>query len=200
MKERTKKKQSKNTSLVIISIILIIFLVFIGAGSAYLSGIGTHPHIQTSRGRLSTQKGNSLIEEGTTKGVSSSNKEKKSKAPVSESEKNKASGSEMKKESNQKSNTNSQQEVSTTNENPNNKTESPTYMATYEGVSGYSKVSYDEALAIAKSVAQDGTKVTQDFTHEDTQQVEQQRAEEKAQTIISSIRAQNPDAQINIIN
>ncbi|WP_270243538.1 hypothetical protein [Lactococcus lactis] len=200
MKERTKKKQSKNMSLVIISIILIIFLVFVGAGTAYLSGIGTHPQIQTSQGRLITQKDDDSIGKGTTRIFSSSSVEKKSKSAISESEKSKVSSSEIKKERNKKTDKVSHQEVSTTNQTPNGKTESPTYVATYEGVSGYSKISYDEALAIAKSIAQDDTKETQDSAHEDTQQVAQQNPEEKVQTIISSIRAQNPDAQINIIN
>ncbi|WFR75759.2 hypothetical protein P9166_12670 [Lactococcus lactis] len=78
-----------------------------------------------------------------------------------------------------------------------------TYSAVYNGFTGYSTVSYNEALAIAKSLAENemtttesAQKVTQQSTQQNAQESVQQQELEKT---IESIQAQDPNTQINII-
>lgn len=192
----------KNSLLVIIIFVGVCSLGALGAGAAYLSGIGTKSQLQTAQGHLkatvsSSSRQSSKSKVKTSKTQASEKKASKKKVESSSSFSSSFKQTEQAKELKQKNLT------ASTTAQVNSVITPLTYSAVYNGFRGYSTVSYDEALAIAKSLAENemtttesAQKVTQQSTQQNAQESVQQQELEKT---IESIQAQDPNTQINII-
>ncbi|WP_396443211.1 hypothetical protein [Lactococcus lactis] len=192
----------KNSLLVIIIFVGVCSLGALGAGVAYLSGIGTKSQLQTAQGHLkatvsSSSRQSSKSKVKTSKTQASEKKASKKKVESSSSFSSSFKQTEQAKELKQKNLT------ASTTAQVNSVITPLTYSAVYNGFTGYSTVSYDEALAIAKSLAENemtttesAQKVTQQSTQQNGQESVQQQELEKT---IESIQAQDPNTQINII-
>ncbi|MCB6851379.1 hypothetical protein [Lactococcus lactis] len=192
----------KNSLLVIIIFVGVCSLGALGAGVAYLSGIGTKSQLQTAQGHLkatvsSSSRQSSKSKVKTSKTQASEKKASKKKVESSSSFSSSFKQTEQAKELKQKNLT------ASTTAQVNSVITPLTYSAVYNGFTGYSTVSYDEALAIAKSLAENemtttesAQKVTQQSTQQNAQESVQQQELEKT---IESIQAQDPHTQINII-
>ncbi|ARE21589.1 hypothetical protein P7H71_09460 [Lactococcus lactis] len=192
----------KNSLLVIIIFVGVCSLGALGAGVAYLSGIGTKSQLQTAQGHLkatvsSSSRQSSKSKVKTSKTQASEKKASKKKVESSSSFSSSFKQTEQAKELKQKNLT------ASTTAQVNSVITPLTYSAVYNGFTGYSTVSYDEALAIAKSLAENemtttesAQKVTQQSTQQNAQESVQQQELEKT---IESIQAQDPNTQINII-
>ena len=192
----------KNSLLVIIIFVGVCSLGALGAGAAYLSGIGTKSQLQTAQGHLkatvsSSSRQSSKSKVKTSKTQASEKKASKKKVESSSSFSSSYKQTEKAKDLKQKNQT------ASTTAQVNSVITPLTYSAVYNGFTGYSTVSYDEALAIAKSLAENemttteiAQKVTQQSTQQNAQESVQQQELEKT---IESIQAQDPNTQINII-
>lgn len=192
----------KNSLLVIIIFVGVCSLGALGAGVAYLSGIGTKSQLQTAQGHLkatvsSSSRQSSKSKVKTSKTQASEKKASKKKVESSSSFSSSFKQTEQAKELKQKNLT------ASTTAQVNSVITPLTYSAVYNGFTGYSTVSYDEVLAIAKSLAENemtttesAQKVTQQSTQQNAQESVQQQELEKT---IESIQAQDPNTQINII-
>lgn len=192
----------KNSLLVIIIFVGVCSLGALGAGAAYLSGIGTKSQLQTAQGHFkatvsSSSRQSSKSKVKTSKTQASEKKASKKKVESSSSFSSSFKQTEQAKELKQKNLT------ASTTAQVNSVITPLTYSAVYNGFTGYSTVSYDEALAIAKSLAENemtttesAQKVTQQSTQQNAQESVQQQELEKT---IESIQAQDPNTQINII-
>lgn len=192
----------KNSLLVIIIFVGVCSLGALGAGAAYLSGIGAKSQLQTAQGHLkatvsSSSRQSSKSKVKTSKTQASEKKASKKKVESSSSFSSSFKQTEQAKELKQKNLT------ASTTAQVNSVITPLTYSAVYNGFTGYSTVSYDEALAIAKSLAENemtttesAQKVTQQSTQQNAQESVQQQELEKT---IESIQAQDPNTQINII-
>ncbi|MCA2389571.1 hypothetical protein [Lactococcus sp. NH2-7C] len=192
----------KNSLLLIIIFVGVCSLGALGAGVAYLSGIGTKSQLQTAQGHLkatvsSSSRQSSKSKVKTSKTQASEKKASKKKVESSSSFSSSFKQTEQAKELKQKNLT------ASTTAQVNSVITPLTYSAVYNGFTGYSTVSYDEALAIAKSLAENemtttesAQKVTQQSTQQNAQESVQQQELEKT---IESIQAQDPNTQINII-
>ncbi|BDH82192.1 hypothetical protein [Lactococcus lactis] len=192
----------KNSLLVIIIFVGVCSLGVLGAGAAYLSGIGTKSQLQTAQGHLkatvsSSGRQSSKSKVKTSKTQASEKKASKKKVESSSSFSSSFKQTEQAKELKQKNLT------ASTTAQVNSVITPLTYSAVYNGFTGYSTVSYDEALAIAKSLAENemtttesAQKVTQQSTQQNAQESVQQQELEKT---IESIQAQDSNTQINII-
>lgn len=202
-----KKDLFNRTNIVLLVLMVGVFLLLgsLGAGVAYLSGRGTKAQYSTAQGKFKSTQTSSVeqVSKKDSKTSKSEVSEKKTSMKKPKFSTNASSSSEQaKKVADFKQET----QVMTTTEQESNGIMPVTYIATYNGSTGYSTVSYDEALAIARSLSENQKPVTenkqeitqqptQGNTHVDTQESVQQELEKT----IASIQAQNPNTQINII-
>ncbi|MEY8538273.1 hypothetical protein AALM99_07445 [Lactococcus muris] len=191
----------KNTVFLVLSACVLLLLVGLGAGGAYLSGIGKKSPYPTAQGNLKSTQVSSVEEKSkggvkTSKSVGAEMKRgtKKSSSPTRATSSSEPTGKVIgSKQENQ---------VRTTTAQESHVTRPVTYVATYKGFTGYSTVSYDEAFAIARSLSEnqkDVTENTQEVTQQSTQQSTQESIQEELEKTIASIQAKDPNTQINII-
>jgi hypothetical protein len=189
----------KNVLLLMLMVGVFLLLGSLGAGVVYLSGIGTKSQYSTVQGNFKSTHTSSV--EQSSKGGS-----KVSKSEVAEKQASKkktatstnpcSSSEQLGKVANSKQEA---QAMTTTEQESHVTVTSPvTYVATYKGFTGYSTVSYDEALSIARSLSEN-QKLVIENTQEVIQQPTQESVQQELEKTIASIQAQDPNTQINII-
>ncbi|MFZ2576401.1 MAG: hypothetical protein WAX22_02845 [Lactococcus hircilactis] len=193
-------KKSLNRSVILVGVIFMIVLCLIGFGAAYFSGIGAKAEPHSSHGTLVSSKlsqSSKAREKGSSSKVSSSTSKKKGKTSQS-----KAEGQQKSSKLSTTSSSSSQVATrvdSSSMESSTAQAPSNAFVAYYGNAVGYSSISSEEALKIAKSIAE-SQKDTQDVAQQPTQEsTQQEKLEAEAEQIASIIKAQNPDAQVNII-
>ncbi|WP_242327032.1 hypothetical protein [Lactococcus lactis] len=196
----------KNVVMLVLMVGVFLLLGSLSAGVVYLSGIGTKSQYSTAQGKFKSTHSSSVEQSskgGGTKTSKSEVSEKKASMNKTELSTNVSSSSEQAKKV---ADPKQENQCMTTTEQKSHVITPVIYVATYNGFTGYSTVSYDEALAIARSLSENQkpvTENTQEITQQSTQQNThvdtQESVQQELEKIIASIQEQNPNTQINIV-
>ncbi len=195
----------KNVVLLVLIVGVFLLLGSLGAGIVYLSGIGTKSQYSTAQGNFKLTHTSSVEQVSTGDSKTSKSEASEKKASLKKTEVLTSASSSFEQSGKVEDSKQGTQTVTTTAQE-GHVTSPVTYAATYNGFTGYSTVSYDEALAIARSLSENQKPITEKMqeviqqptqgnTHVDTQESVQQELEKT----IASIQAQDPNTKINII-